>query len=614
MRGFKIGTRVTLGYLALIFILMIMVGFLTSLLFSINKSAQVLSRDAMPILQDSTSLERALQNMSLELRGFSLTEERPYLDAARSFLPEVNGRLKSIEQNLAEYQSADKAEIEARVKGIRTLVTEAQNLSQVMEGNLADLDTARTRFTELRDAVFETHLYPFFGQIQDELAAGHGDDQATKDRLDRYTTLSNSMWDNYEGANLTFWKGQAARGLAEIRRSADMMASSAQDLDQLLKETALPASTLAAGQELAARIPEIQAALARFIAVWEQRDVNDQKSRDLMRNLSQNLTELATRAGETSSAGADQTQSDVSSALMAAFVGLGLTLLAGLGCAFFISRGLTGSGYVERNAGILAEAAATLSQGAGRNAASLEEIAAALEELSSMTHRNSENAGQANDLMCEAQGDVTRAADAMNRVIKAMEEISASGQEIGKIIKTIDEIAFQTNLLALNAAVEAARAGEAGAGFAVVAEEVRNLATRSAEAARGTADLIADTIRNISSGSEMVRQAGEGFDRVGGGVNKAGSLLSAVAEASREQAQGISQISQSMSEMDKVTQDNLAASSQAAEASADLARQAEELIDTVGDLSVMVYRQDETRRLADEARRTPERRLIGVKY
>lgn len=637
MNGLKIGTKITLGYLALILILLVMVGLLTARLFSINENSQILSQDSMPMVNESSELERALQSMALELRSYSLTEKKEYIDSARKiFLPEVEMRLKAINSNLGDYKSPDKADItsrvmsiEAQVEAIKKLIIEAND----MEKNLARLNQARNDFTSIRNEVFQTDLNGYFMEIQAVLST------VNQETEDFYIDLSNSMFDRYEWTNLIFWQAQAPNpgdavslekllaieGITDQREiegaklknsknindSKTALSESLDDLNKLLEEKDIPNEVQEKGRALKSKYPLIEAELTKFINEWNIRTANDNKLAQIINSISKDLKDLATQARDTSTAGANQTQKDVSTALTAAFVGLGLTFLAGLLCAFLISNGITnsiknaiarimaGAGSVEQNAAILANAAGTLSQGASQNASSLESISSALEELSAMTGRNSENADQANSLMKTALTDVASAAGSMAQVINAMGEISTSGQEIGKIIKTIDEIAFQTNLLALNAAVEAARAGEAGAGFAVVADEVRNLAIRSADAARNTADLIAGTIQNINSGAGLVHQASEGFDRVGNSVDKVGALLSEVAEASREQAAGISQISRSMADMDKVTQDNLSTSSQAAGASSDLANQAEELIDTVSSLSIMVYRQDEARRLSN---------------
>ncbi|UQZ88558.1 hypothetical protein C4J81_04785 [Deltaproteobacteria bacterium Smac51] len=615
MGGLRIGAKVTLGYGVLIVILMCLVGFLTLLLFSINKNAQVLSGEALPLSGDSNELERNLLNMFMELRSYSLTEDSSHLAAARSFLPEADKRLKTIEDNLKKYSAANRREMVERLDSIKRQADEVHALTDGMEKNLTELQTARADFTAVRDEVYANDLYPFYDMIQEALALNYGlGEKESKDRLERYTYGSNEMWDNYEAANLTFWQGQAERSLVKIREATELILASARGVELLLAESDLSAETRAAGQAFREKYPAIEEAMNRFIATWEQRDANDARSQELMLIISGHLRTLANAADETSTAGAEQTRRDVSTALTASFSGLGLTLVIGLCGAFFISRGITssikgaigrilsGAGHVERNAVILAGAAGTLSRGAGDNVASLQTITAALEELSAMTARNSQNAAQADKLMHEAEGDITSANGYMTDLITAMDGISSSGQAISEIIKTIDDIAFQTNLLALNAAVEAARAGDAGAGFAVVADEVRNLAIRSAESSRRTAELIDDTIKNISSGAELVRKTGVSFNRVGDGVGKVGTLLAEVAEASREQTQGIGQINGSMSEMDQVTKNNLSASNQAANVSSELADQSEELLDTVNDLSIMVYTQAEANRLNNEAR------------
>lgn len=145
----------------------------------------------------------------------------------------------------------------------------------------------------------------------------------------------------------------------------------------------------------------------------------------------------------------------------------------------------------------------------------------------------------------------------MKHITVAMEEISEASQETSKIIKTINEIAFQTNLLALNAAVEAARAGEAGAGFAVVAEEVRNLALRSATAANETSKLLQDTIDKVEGGSTLVSQAQDNFSDVTQNMAKVAQLISEITNASREQASGIDQISSTTTNLDMITQETV---------------------------------------------------------
>lgn len=176
----------------------------------------------------------------------------------------------------------------------------------------------------------------------------------------------------------------------------------------------------------------------------------------------------------------------------------------------------------------------------------------------------------------------------MDQMASAIGDIITSSEETGKIIKTIYEIAFQTNLLALNAAVEAARDGEAGAGFAVVAGEVRNLAMRAAEAAKNTSSLIEKTIISIKNGQELTVSTQDAFKKNVEVAGKVGKLVDEIAAASQEQAQRISQVGKAISEMDKVTQKNASSAEQSAAASAEMKTQAEQMHGFVAQLDSLV--------------------------
>jgi methyl-accepting chemotaxis protein len=279
-----------------------------------------------------------------------------------------------------------------------------------------------------------------------------------------------------------------------------------------------------------------------------------------------------------------------------------VAILAVGGCllAYFMARSISrpidriigelngGADQVASASTQISSVSQQLAEGASEQAAAIEETSSSLEEMTSMTKQNAENAAQADQLMKQVRQIIAKAIETMGNLTVSMGDISKASEETQKIIKNIDEIAFQTNLLALNAAVEAARAGEAGAGFAVVAEEVRNLAMRAADAAKNTAALIDSTVKTIKGGSELVQRSSEEFSGVASNVSKVGELVEEITGASQEQAQGIDQISRAVNEVDKVVQRNAANAEESSAGSEEMNAQAMQMKGLVEELTALV--------------------------
>ncbi|MDD5299686.1 MAG: methyl-accepting chemotaxis protein [Gallionella sp.] len=255
-----------------------------------------------------------------------------------------------------------------------------------------------------------------------------------------------------------------------------------------------------------------------------------------------------------------------------------------------------------------------LSQRTEEQASSLEETASSMEELTSTVKQNAENAKQANQLAIGASDIASKGGSVVGQVVTTMDSINESSRKIVDIISVIDGIAFQTNILALNAAVEAARAGEQGRGFAVVAGEVRNLAQRSAAAAKEIKTLIGDSVEKVEGGSKLVAQAGQTMEEIVTAIKRVTDIMSEITAASQEQSQGIEQVNTAITQMDEVTQQNAALVEEAAAAAESLEEQAQNLAVSVGTFKMDSHSSGTAvaRRETAPAARAPARKGTAV--
>jgi methyl-accepting chemotaxis protein len=244
------------------------------------------------------------------------------------------------------------------------------------------------------------------------------------------------------------------------------------------------------------------------------------------------------------------------------------------------------SRQVEVGAQEISKGNVDLSERTEQQASNLEETASSMEEMTATVKNNAENAAQANRLATEARDRAERGGKVSELAVSAMGQINSSSKKIADIIGVIDEIAFQTNLLALNAAVEAARAGEQGRGFAVVAAEVRNLASRSAAAAKEIKSLIQDSVTKVNEGTQFVGDSGKVLGEIVSAVKKVTDMVAEIAMSSREQALGIEQVNRAMTSMDTMTQQNSALVEEASAATQALSQHATNLAELIARYNV----------------------------
>jgi methyl-accepting chemotaxis protein len=385
-----------------------------------------------------------------------------------------------------------------------------------------------------------------------------------------------------------------AAGITNLQKDYEELAK----LDASLKDEKRAA--LQAG--LAAAASGYAAALDQLVMLTDERtELVDRRLNSLAPQFTQALVKVRSAVTDAQHALEEKIRVETSRnelLVLCCTIGCGL---AGIVVAFFLIRSITRpineiashlaaeAGHTHETTLIVTEVSRAMADGASRQAAALEESSASLHEMASMTSRNSESAQSAKSLATAARSTADAGARDMEAMKAAMAGIKTSSAEIAKIIKTIDEIAFQTNILALNAAVEAARAGEAGAGFAVVAGEVRNLAQRSAQAARETAHKIADASAKSEQGAAISSQVAASLAGIVERIRQLDEMVGGIAESSREQSEGIGQLNQAVAGIDEITQSNSSLSDKAARSAEQLKRQSTEVREAIDHLLRMVH-------------------------
>ena len=329
-----------------------------------------------------------------------------------------------------------------------------------------------------------------------------------------------------------------------------------------------------------------------------------QQSRELATRNEQAAKKLTSLREDLSKQLRDDLNSEAANSSRQRTVGLAVFLLtlavAGVMVHLTIRRSITGPVFniVQGVLNAADEAAAASTQmarsgqvvasGANEQASYLAETSTSLEDIATHTRQNAERAATADQLMRTTRSVVEKASSAMEQLTSSMNEISTASHQVAGVLKTIDEIAFHTNILALNAAVEAARAGESGAGFSVVADEVRALAARSAEAARNSASLIEETLVKVDSGVKLVKAAHGSFAEIATSVGNGSTLVSEIAANNERQSQGIGQVNGMMTRMEQVTQGNAANAQESASAASAMSEQVERTREYINALAALV--------------------------
>ena len=573
----KLSQKITIGFMSLL-VIAVFLGILAVWnMNTVTGKSKQLAQEFAPEVNIATQLERNVHTVMYIMRAYGLTGNATYLNQAQEYFNEMETLLPE-----AEKLAQDAKNLEVLKNNFTNIEQGVNEYNKLVETTEKTFEALNTDIDEgvVNAQILLSGCNTYYEGLTRQLRAGK---TSVVDQMNDVNQILSLITDT----RVAVWRMQASRDTKLLRDVVPNFGKVADILDDLRsKASAADAAMLT---PLITACNGYEASVEKVLVDW-------QTIQDLGPQREVSIGKVLTGTLETTNAGVENTVSiaeTANSALTTAstvmIIGLLIAIVLGIVLSIAITRSITGpinkvidelgsgSMQVAAAAGQVSSSSQQLAEGSGQQAASIEEISSSLEEVTSMTKQNAENARQATAGSNEAKASAEKGTEIMRKMIQAINSIKSSSDETAKVIKTIDEIAFQTNLLALNAAVEAARAGEAGAGFSVVAEEVRNLAQRCAEAAKNTAALIEGSQANADNGVQVTKEVSGILDDIAKKSKGVAEITHEVSLATDEQVQGISQVNLAIGQMDQVTQTIAANSEESAASSEELTSQAADL-------------------------------------
>jgi methyl-accepting chemotaxis protein/methyl-accepting chemotaxis protein-2 (aspartate sensor receptor) len=592
-----LGKRISIGFAILVFITLVLGIMAVINMRSAAISAAKLAEVYAPEVHVASDIFRVANQARYDVRAFTMSDNENALANAKKGFAELQKFLLEAEALGKKYEL--KALLEQQgiaSKSLEVYMSSVERGEKVLSKK-KESDTILVQAAPIIVQNIEAYIHSVKQNQVDELKEATIYKDRVIERIDKIIAADVMMQIIAEarvGGQRALVRNDSDMMLKAINRFPDLYKS----VQELIAQTRNP-KTIEILRTIESQSKAYQAALKELVVVIDE----TQKDNAIRIKAAAEVIAAAEAVVNIGLKNIDELSKESDASLDTAstvmIVGLLLALIISIVVALFIIRSIVkivtesvkslseGTSQVVSASEQISSASVSLAEGASSQASSVEEVSATIEQATASNNQNAENSREAN-LLAQHSNDAAKVGN--QRVVElmgAMEQITASSQKISRIIKTIDEIAFQTNLLALNAAVEAARAGEHGLGFAVVAEEVKNLAERSAGAAKEITGIIEASIDQVKAGTEVANKTKESFTEILNGIKKTSDLIGEIAISAKEQAEGMNQIATAMGSVDQITQQNASASEETAAAAEELNAQALSMLDNVSELAML---------------------------
>lgn len=591
-----LGKRISLGFGILVAITLMLGTMGVINMRSAASNATKLSDVYAPEVQVASEVFKTANQIRYEIRAFMMQDDEKSLAEAKKGFVSLQKLLSDAEVLGKKYDL--KALIEQQKiasKALTEYMASVERSEKILERKKA-FDTSMVDNARVFIKSADDYLRTQEAQLKQEIEE-KADKTKLIDRVEKITKINNII-DIGNEARVYGQRAQVKRDVSFLENSIQKFEGMYKMIAEIRANTTRPAN-LEQLKNIETAAKSYEAALRGFVVIMQDTSA---ESRLLVKAANEVLVaaEAVVDLGlsNVGTISQDSTES-LSLASWVMIIGLVLALIISFGVAFFMIRSIVkivvesvkslseGTTQVVSASEQISSASVSLAEGASSQASSVEEVSATIEQATASNNQNAENSREANILAQHSNEAAKIGNQRVEELMGAMEKITDSSQKIAKIIKTIDEIAFQTNLLALNAAVEAARAGEHGLGFAVVAEEVKNLAERSAGAAKEITGIIEASIDQVKMGTDVANKTKESFGDILSGIKKTSDLIGEIAISAKEQAEGMNQIATAMGSVDQITQQNASASEETAAAAEELNAQALSMLQSVSEIAAL---------------------------